>query len=55
VIKRSRLRGLVGAIFKKPVNPAKLRQMLAQARQKAQTVKPSPASPANPPPPPTRA
>jgi hypothetical protein len=28
-----------GAIFKKPVNPAKLRQMLAQARQKAQGLK----------------
>ena len=35
IIKRSRLRGLEGALFKKPVNPAKLRQMLAQARQKA--------------------
>jgi hypothetical protein len=55
VIKRSRLRGLEGAIFKKPVNPAKLRQMLLQARQKAQTVKPSPAPPANRPPPPARA
>jgi len=52
IIKRSRLRGLEGAIFKKPVNPAKLRQMLAQARQKAQaskpgaTAKPEPATPA---------
>ncbi|MGH7986872.1 MAG: response regulator [Candidatus Binataceae bacterium] len=34
IIKRSRLRGLEGAIFKKPVNPAKLRQMLLQVRQK---------------------
>jgi len=55
IIKRSRLRGLEGAIFKKPVNPAKLRQMLAQARQKPQTLKPASASPANPPPPTTRA
>ncbi len=40
IIKRSRLRGLEGAIFKKPVNPAKLRQMLAQVRRKAQVQKP---------------
>ena len=32
IIKRSRLRGLGEAIFNKPVNPAKLRQMLAQVR-----------------------
>ena len=55
IIKRSRMRGLEGAIFKKPVNPAKLRQLLAQARQKAQAAKSErvrntpPAS--NPPPP----
>jgi PAS domain S-box-containing protein len=55
IIKRSRMRGLEGAIFKKPVNPAKLRQLLAQARQKAQVAKSErvrntpPAS--NPPPP----
>jgi len=55
IIKRSRMRGLEGAIFKKPVNPAKLRQLLAQARQKAQAAKAErvrntpPAS--NPPPP----
>ena len=34
IIKRSRLRGLENALFKKPVNPAKLRQVLLQARQK---------------------
>jgi CheY-like chemotaxis protein len=44
IIKRSRLRGLEGAIFKKPVNPAKLRQMLAQVRQKAQAQKPQRAT-----------
>jgi PAS domain S-box-containing protein len=36
ILKRSRLRGLEGALFKKPVNPGKLRQMLTQIRQKAQ-------------------
>jgi CheY-like chemotaxis protein len=34
IIKRSKLKGLEGAIFKKPVNPAKLRQMLVSMRQK---------------------
>jgi PAS domain S-box-containing protein len=34
IIKRSKLKGLEGAIFKKPVNPAKLRQMLISMRQK---------------------
>ena len=34
IIKRSKLKGLEGAIFKKPVNPAKLRQMLIAIRQK---------------------
>ncbi|MGH8011703.1 MAG: response regulator [Candidatus Binataceae bacterium] len=34
IIKRSRLRGLEGAIFKKPVNPARLRQLLLQLRQR---------------------
>ena len=38
IIKRSKLKGLEGAIFKKPVNPAKLRQMLLQVRNK--TVQP---------------
>ena len=65
IIKRSRLRGLEGALFKKPVNPAKLRQVLLQVRNK--TVQPHkgpvpvPADPtpapetavANPPPVPT--
>jgi PAS domain S-box-containing protein len=34
VIKRSRLEGLEGAIFKKPVNPSKLRELLTNARKK---------------------
>ncbi|MGD0075864.1 MAG: response regulator [Candidatus Binataceae bacterium] len=36
IIKRSRLKGLDNAIFKKPVNPTKLRQVLLQTRQKPQ-------------------
>jgi PAS domain S-box-containing protein len=39
ILKRSRLRGLEGALFKKPVNPGKLRSMLLQLRQKAATEK----------------
>jgi CheY-like chemotaxis protein len=39
IIKRSRLRGLEAALFKKPVNPAKLRAVLVQARQKAKAAK----------------
>ena len=39
IIKRSRLRGLEAALFKKPVNPAKLRTVLLQSRQKAQAAK----------------
>jgi CheY-like chemotaxis protein len=35
IVKRSRLEGLEGAIFKKPVNPAKLRELLTAARKKA--------------------
>jgi PAS domain S-box-containing protein len=35
ILKRARLRGLEGAIFKKPINPGKLRQQLTQLRQKA--------------------
>jgi PAS domain S-box-containing protein len=35
ILKRSRLRGLEGALFKKPVNPGKLRAMLLQLREKA--------------------
>jgi CheY-like chemotaxis protein len=42
IIKRSRLRGLEGAIFKKPVNPAKLRELLCAIRQKQ--VAPRPAA-----------
>ena len=38
IIKRSRLRGLEGALFKKPINPGKLRQVLLQCRNK--TVQP---------------
>jgi PAS domain S-box-containing protein len=44
IIKRSKLKGLEGAIFKKPVNPAKMRQMLVQMRQK----KPDPPPPSAP-------
>ena len=44
IIKRSQLRGLEGAIFKKPINPTKLRQMLAQVRQRAQAQKPQRAT-----------
>jgi hypothetical protein len=36
VLKRSRPLGIEGAIFKKPVNPTKLRTMLVQARQKSE-------------------
>jgi PAS domain S-box-containing protein len=39
ILKRSRLRGLEGALFKKPVNPGKLRAMLMQLRQKASQAK----------------
>jgi PAS domain S-box-containing protein len=35
ILKRSRLKGLEGALFKKPVNPGKLRAMLLAIRQKA--------------------
>ncbi len=34
IIKRSRMQGLEGAIFKKPINPAKLRQLLVHSRNK---------------------
>ena len=40
ILKRSRLRGLEGALFKKPVNPGKLRAMLLQFRQKPPPKKP---------------
>jgi PAS domain S-box-containing protein len=39
IIKRSRVRGLEAALFKKPVNPAKLRAVLLQSRQKATAAK----------------
>jgi PAS domain S-box-containing protein len=42
IIKRSRLLGLEAALFKKPVNPAKLRQVLMQARAKTQALKSAP-------------
>lgn len=47
ILKRARLRGLEGALFKKPINPGKLRQLLAQLRQKALAAKqpaPKPAA-----------
>lgn len=34
ILMRSRLKGLEGALFKKPVNPARLRDLLIRARQK---------------------
>ncbi|HZO81595.1 MAG TPA: PAS domain S-box protein [Candidatus Binataceae bacterium] len=39
IIKRSRMRGLEGALFKKPVNPAKLRELLVHVRHKAPLAK----------------
>ncbi|MDB5107724.1 MAG: hypothetical protein JWM69_665 [Candidatus Binatus sp.] len=39
ILKRARLRGLEGALFKKPVNPGKLRQMHGQLRLKAKEEK----------------
>ncbi|HXN84546.1 MAG TPA: PAS domain S-box protein [Candidatus Binataceae bacterium] len=46
IIKRSKLKGLEGAIFKKPVNPAKLRQMLIAMREKhAAAAAPKPEAP----------
>ncbi len=35
ILKRSRLRGLEGALFKKPINPQKLRSLLLHVRQKS--------------------
>ncbi len=49
IIKRSKLKGLEGAIFKKPVNPAKLRQMLIAMRQKTPATSKPPAPPTPPP------
>jgi PAS domain S-box-containing protein len=45
VIKRSRLRGLEAAIFKKPVNPAKLREVLINARGHRGQAASAPVSP----------
>jgi PAS domain S-box-containing protein len=46
ILKRARLRGLEGALFKKPINPGKLRQQLTQLRQKGPTPgKPPTAAP----------
>jgi len=42
IIKRSRVEGLTGAIFKKPVNPAKLREMLVQIRRASLDAHPHP-------------
>jgi PAS domain S-box-containing protein len=52
IIKRSKLKGLEGAIFKKPVNPGKLRQMLISMRQKnvAPAKPPIPPAPDSAPP-----
>ena len=36
IIMRSRLKGLEGALFKKPVNPGKLRELLISVRRKSQ-------------------
>jgi len=41
ILKRSRLKGLDAAIFKKPINPAKLRQVLLQARVRTEAGKPA--------------
>ncbi len=51
ILKRSRLRGLEGALFKKPINPQKLRQTLLQARQKAKEAKAAERAAKAPPPP----
>ncbi len=49
IIKRSKLKGLEGAIFKKPVNPGKLRQMLIAIRQKGVAAIKPPLPPTTPP------
>jgi PAS domain S-box-containing protein len=49
IIKRSRLEGLEGAIFNKPINPAKLRELLTSARKKTlPPIKMRPPAPAGP-------
>jgi PAS domain S-box-containing protein len=45
IIKRSKLKGLEGAIFKKPVNPSKLRMMLIAMREKHAAAGPKPEAP----------
>ncbi|HKV56077.1 MAG TPA: response regulator [Candidatus Binataceae bacterium] len=54
IIKRSRLEGLEAAIFKKPVNPAKLREVLVNARQKQPAARPRRADSCAPATPPSR-
>jgi PAS domain S-box-containing protein len=54
IIKRSKLKGLEGAIFKKPVNPGKLRQMLIAMRQKNAAPPKPPMPPASTETPPTQ-
>jgi PAS domain S-box-containing protein len=54
IIKRSKLKGLEGAIFKKPVNPGKLRQMLIAMRQKNAAPPKPPLPPASTETPPTQ-
>jgi CheY-like chemotaxis protein len=39
ILKRARLQGLEGALFKKPVNPKKLRSVLMDIHHKAQVAK----------------
>jgi PAS domain S-box-containing protein len=48
IMKRARLRGLEGALFKKPINPGKLRQLLTQLRQKGELAKKAPPPVAKP-------
>ena len=40
IIKRSRMRGLEGVIFKKPVDPARLREVIAQTARKRTSAQP---------------
>jgi PAS domain S-box-containing protein len=48
ILKRARLRGLEGALFKKPINPGKLRQLLTQLRRKNQAPGKPPTAAPNP-------
>ena len=45
VIKRSRLEGLEGVIFKKPIDPSRLKNVIRQQCGRAQADAPAPASP----------